>query len=162
MMQKTLNIQDQPFQLSLLDEGDQYPYELLLLADETKEAIDKYLFHCDVYILTRERKVYAVFCLFKESDNVVELKNIAVDESLQGKGVGSILIKEIISIVKKSNVKTLIVGTADCGDAQIRFYERNGFVKYGVRKNFFIENYTLPIVENGVQLVDMVMLKMEL
>ncbi len=29
---------------------DNYPYNLLLLADETTEAINKYLFESDVYI----------------------------------------------------------------------------------------------------------------
>jgi aminoglycoside 6'-N-acetyltransferase I len=51
------------------------------------------------------------------------------------------------------------VGTADCGLAQIRFYERNGFVKYAIRKDFFIKNYELPIYENGQLLKDMIMLK---
>ena len=53
----------------------------------------------------------------------------------------------------------LIVGTADCGLAQIRFYERNGFVKYAIRKDFFIENYEQPIYENGTLLKDMIMLR---
>ena len=44
---------------------------------------------------------------------------------------------------------------------QIHFYEMNGFIKYTIRKDFFIENYDLPIFENGVQLKDMQLLKFE-
>lgn len=138
-----------------------YPYQLLLLADETIEGINKYLFASDVYIvkLSDEKEPIGVFCLYPIDKNTVELKNIAVAESYQRKGIGSILLNEAIRIAKEKEYREIIVGTADCGVGQIRFYERNGFVKYGVRKNFFLEIYEHPIYENGVQLKDMVMLK---
>ena len=41
----------------------------------------------------------------------------------------------------------------------IPFYEKCGFEKSHIIKNFFIKNYDKPIIENGVQLVDMVYLK---
>ncbi|MFD0700375.1 GNAT family N-acetyltransferase [Myroides pelagicus] len=113
-----------------------YPYELLLLADETQEAIDKYLMLSDVYVLKGKDINKAVFCLFKISADVLELKNIAVHTTLQGKGIGSILIEEILTIAQGQGYKELIVGTATCGLDQIRFYERNGFIKYGIRENF--------------------------
>lgn len=62
----------------------------------------------------------------------------------------------------KVTYSKLIVGTADSGIDQIRFYERNGFMKFGLRKNFFIENYELPIIENGIQLKDMILLSYDL
>ena len=138
-----------------------YPYQLLLLADETIEGINKYLFDSDVYTakLFSDEESVGVFCLYLIDKNTVELKNIAVAESYQGKGIGSILLDKATGIAKEKGYREIIVGTADCGIGQIRFYERNGFVKYGVRKNFFLEIYEHPIYENGVQLKDMVMLK---
>ena len=56
----------------------------------------------------------------------------------------------------------IIVGTGDCGISQINFYEKNGFRKYDIRKNFFIDNFEKPIFENGIQLKDMILLKYEL
>lgn len=146
----------------LLKEEEVLPYPLLLLADETVKAIDKYIFDSDVYVLKEGNIELAVFCLYQIDESTVELKNIAVSEELQGKGIGSLLIKEIVNISRGGGYTHLIVGTADTGIDQIRFYERNGFVKYDVRKDFFLENYDEPIIENGVQLRDMIMLEMSL
>ncbi|MGE5107107.1 MAG: GNAT family N-acetyltransferase, partial [Sphingobacteriales bacterium] len=107
-------------------------------------------------------KPIAVFALYKINDTDIEIKNIAVSENLQSKGIGSFLIGEIKRIATKGNYKNIIVGTADSGYRQINFYERNGFSKYDIKKNFFIENYSEPIIENGIMLRDMVMLKMKL
>lgn len=142
-------------------ENKQYPMDLLLLADETIEAIEKYLYDCTVYSVWDGTEEIAVFCLYEHPKSTLEIKNIAVSTAYQNKKVGSFLIEQIKKIAKEQQVKTLVVGTADTGEAQIRFYERNGFVLYDTRKNFFIDNYPAPIFENGKQLVDMVLLKME-
>lgn len=145
----------------LLNDKNEYPYELLLLADETEEAIAKYIHNSKVYVAKNNGNTIAVFCLYELDENTVELKNIAVSESFQNKGIGSRLISFIKELVKVTYSK-LIVGTADSGIDQIRFYERNGFKKFGLRKNFFIENYELPIIENGIQLKDMILLSYDL
>jgi len=41
-------------------------------------------------------------------------------------------------------------------------YKKEGFEVFGVRKNYFVDNYPEPIYENGTQLKDMIMLKKEL
>lgn len=142
----------------LLKKDDELPYDLLLLADETKDAINKYIFESDVYLAKIENKNIGVFCLCRIDDKTVELKNIAVDENYQSKGFGSVFI-DYIKETLKNQFEILIVGTASIGVRQINFYEKNGFVKFDVRKNFFIENYKKPIFENGIQLKDMILLK---
>lgn len=140
---------------------DNFPYEILLLADETKDAINKYLLDSIVYEVTKSGETVGVFCLFEIDKNTIELKNIAVVEKFQNQGIGS----KIISFVKevcKRKFSTIVVGTADCGTSQINFYKKNGFQEFGIRKNFFIENYTDPIYQNGVQLDDMILLKLDL
>ena len=47
------------------------------------------------------------------------------------------------------------------GNAQLRLYEKLGFVRDGVLKGFF-SRYPIPIIENGHLLRDMVMLRQEL
>lgn len=134
------------------------PYELLLLADETTEAIDQYIFSSDIYLLHDGTENIAVMVLHKNNDAELELKNIAVIESYRSKGIGSILINKAKEIACENKYKLLMVGTSDTGFQQIRFYEKNGFVKTGIRKDFFIENYPAPIYENGLQMRDMVLL----
>ena len=154
------NVQDElVFEMIALKEN--YPYELLLLADESVESINKYLFDSIVYGAKYNEKIIAVFCLYEVDKNTMEIKNIAVAEEYQKHGYGS----ECISFIKKiceNKYRRIIVGTGDCGINQINFYEKNGFRKYDIRKNFFVDNFDKPIFEKGIQLIDMVLLKYEL
>ncbi|AZA82564.1 GNAT family N-acetyltransferase [Chryseobacterium lactis] len=142
-----------------IDSGSEIPYELLLLADETAEAIDQYIFNSDIYLLVDGKQKVAVMALYKNSDIELEIKNIAVIEAYRSKGIGSILIQKAKEIAKENHYKTMTVGTSDTGFQQIRFYEKNGFIKKGIRKNFFVENYPSPIYENGLQMRDMIILE---
>jgi Acetyltransferases len=140
------------------------PLKLLLLSDETIEAVEKYIYNSDVYIVRQKRspEPIAVFVLHKISNAQIEIKSIAVLESLQGQGIGSSLLDEIKRIAVADKYKSIIVGTPDTSSRQIHFYEKNGFTKYDVRKDFFIKNYSEPIIENGVLLRDMLMLELKL
>lgn len=136
-----------------------YPMHLLLLADETVEAIEKYVYDSRVYSVWKEEEELAVFCLYPHDAACLEIKNIAVSTAYQNQHIGSFLLEKIKEIARQQNYQTLLVGTSDTGEAQIRFYERNGFVLYDKRKNFFIDHYPEPIFENGKQMIDMVLLK---
>lgn len=152
------------YEISKVQIKDNLPFDLLLLADETVEVIEKYIYDSHVYVVTEKDRPEAigVFALYQISDRQIEIKNIAVLEPLQGQGLGSYLIEEIKRIATTNKYEKIVVGTPDCSFEQIRFYERNGFKKYDVRKDFFIENYPKPIIENGVMLRDMVMLELDL
>ena len=67
----------------------------------------------------------------------------------------------LLEIRDKQFGSELSVGTGD-SPAILRFYERCGFVKSHVVKNFFIDNYDHPMYEDGQQLVDMIYLKRNL
>ena len=150
--------------ISKLQPGINLPFDLLLWADETIDAIEKYIYNSDVYVVKAkgDSRPIAVFALYRVSDTEIEIKNIAVLESLQGRGIGSYLLSEIRRIAEAEKYKSIIVGTPDGSLKQILFYEKNGFTKYDVRKDFFKKNYSEPIIENGVVLRDMVMLRFDL
>lgn len=152
------------YTLRKLQSNDSIPFDLLLLADETIEAIEKYIFDSEVYIASENEQLtpVAVVALYKISEADIEIKNIAVAEKWQRKGIGSCLISEVKKIAIANQYENILVGTADGSSRQIHFYEKNGFVKYAVKKDFFIENYAEPIIEDGVMLRDMVMLKMKI
>lgn len=151
------------YKITKIRPEDDPPFDLLLLADETIEAIEKYIYNSDVYVASESglSKPIAVFVLSKISDTEIEIKNIAVAENSQGTGVGSFLIDQIKAIAFRGGYKSIIVGTPDSAHSQIRFYEKNGFVKYGLKKDFFIKNYPKPIIEDGILLKDMLMLRMK-
>ena len=152
------------WKIAKLQSKKNLPLELLLLADETLEAIEKYIYNSEVYVVKRKDlpEPIAVCALYKLSDTQVEIKNIAVSESLQGRGIGSLLLNDIKRIAAANKYQSIIVGTPEYSSKQVHFYEKNGFRKYDIRKDFFIKNYSAPIVENGIMLRDMVMLKCDL
>ncbi len=132
---------------------------LLLLADEQEDMIDRYLERGTMYVLDDDG-VKAECVVTDEGDGVLEIKNIAVEPSYQNRGYGKQLIEFIVSrYAERYNV--LLVGTGD-SPLTVPFYEQCGFQKSHIIKNFFIDNYDHPIFEMGKQLVDMVYLKRNL
>ena len=133
--------------------------ELLLIADEQISMIEKYLYRGDMFALYDD-DVNAICIVTQEQSGVFEIKNIVTVPKYQRKGYGQHLIAFIIDYYKKFG-NELYVGTGD-SPTILRFYERCGFVKSHVVKNFFIDNYDHPMYENGQQLVDMIYLKRHL
>lgn len=130
--------------------------DLLLLADEQENMIDKYLYRGELFALYDE-DLKSVCVVTKENHGEYELKNLATYKEFQGRGYGSIMVKYIFEYYK-DKCKTMIVGTGD-SPLTIPFYEHCKFKVSHRVKNFFIDNYDEPIFENGVQLVDMVYLR---
>ncbi|MGI6041301.1 MAG: GNAT family N-acetyltransferase [Candidatus Alectryocaccobium sp.] len=132
---------------------------LLLLADEQEDMIDRYLERGIMYIL-EDDGVKCECVITNEGNGILEIKNIATDPEFQGRGYGKILIDYIIN--KYKNQYSIIqVGTGD-SPLTIPFYEKCGFVRSHIIKNFFVDNYDSPIYEGGVQLVDMIYLRRQL
>lgn len=132
---------------------------LLLLADEQENMIDRYISDGTMYILD-DNGVKGVCVVLGVGSDTLEIKNIAIHPNYQRKGYGRTLIDFIIKEYK-GEYSVLQVGTGD-SPITIPFYERCGFIRSHVLKNFFIDNYKTPIYEEGVQLVDMIYLKRNL
>lgn len=141
-------------------ESDKKRYiDLLLLADEQEDMIDRYLERGTMYILD-DGGVKAECVVTEEPNNVLEIKNIAVAPNEQRKGYGKMLINFVAS--KYSGQYSILqVGTGD-SPLTIPFYEKCGFQRSHIAKDFFTQNYDHPIYEGGVQLVDMIYLQKEL
>ncbi len=130
--------------------------ELLLLADEQEDMIDRYLERGTMYVL-EDGGVRAECVVTDEGDGILELKNIAVQPDAQGRGYGKALIDFLIRTYKEQYA-VLQVGTGD-SPSTIPFYESCGFRRHHLVKNFFTDHYDHPIYECGVPLVDMVYLQ---
>ena len=131
--------------------------DLLLLADEQENMIDKYLEKGEMFVL-EDNGIKAECVVTKENEGIYELKNIAVLPAYQRKGYGKRLIDFLFA--RYSDCKVLYAGTGDC-PSTLSFYHQCGFTESHRVENFFIENYDHPIVEDGIRLVDMVYLKKE-
>ena len=129
---------------------------LLLLADEQEDMIDRYL-ERGVMLVLDDDGVKGECVVTDEGDGILEIKNLAVTPEHQRKGYGKALI-EYLADRYRGIYSTLQVGTGD-SPLTIPFYEKCGFVRHHIVKNFFTDNYDHPIYECGVQLVDMVYLR---
>ena len=129
---------------------------LLLLADEQEDMINRYLDKGTMYVLDDDG-VKCECVITDEGNGVLEIKNIATEPEYQGKGYGKALI-DFVATTYKGEYSTLQVGTGD-SPSTIPFYEKIGFIRSHIIKNFFTDNYDHPIYECGIQLVDMVYLR---
>jgi GNAT superfamily N-acetyltransferase len=135
-------------------------FELLLLADEQENMIDKYLERGEMFALYDNDDLKSVCVVTLEKDRTCELKNIATHEAHQGKGYG----KQLLQYIKehyKGRCKTMYVGTGDHSRA-LSFYKHQGFTLSHCVSNFFIDHYDRPIYEDDKQLIDMIYLKIDL
>ena len=133
--------------------------DLLLLADEQENMIDKYLPDGDLFALYDD-DLKSVCVVVPINSETCELKNIATEEKYQGKGYGKALINFIFDYYKYKH-KTMLVGTGETPTI-LSFYEGCGFEKSYRVKNFFTDNYDHPIFDGDIQLVDMIYLKKDL
>ena len=130
--------------------------DLLLLADEQENMIDRYLDKGKMYVLD-DNGIKCECIVTDEGSDVLEIKNIATVPDYQGKGYAKSLIDFIVEKYREQYA-ILQVGTGD-SPLTIPFYEKCGFVRSHIIPNFFTDNYDHPIYEDGVQLVDMVYLQ---
>lgn len=171
------------------------PYDLLLLADETKEIIDSYIYDCSIFMLTKETNIsldplknqvgcldhnspitdknkssldeksivaIGVMAIMKLDTDTLELKNMAIAPHEQSQGFGSDMLSYLKSYARDHHFQKIWVGTADVGYRQHQFYMRNEFEMDHIRKNFFLNNYPVPLIENGLQMKHMLVFQYQL
>jgi N-acetylglutamate synthase-like GNAT family acetyltransferase len=142
-----------------LNKDEEIPYELLLLADEAIEAINKYINDSDIYVAERDDKIIAIYVFQKITNDIIEIKNIAVDLKYQGQRIGTFLLADASERSKLQGFKEIIIGTGDASIRQLQLYQKEGFEIFDVKNRFFLDNYPEPIFENGIKLKHMIMLK---
>ncbi len=133
--------------------------DLLLLADEQEDMVDRYLERGTMYVL-EDNGVKAECVVTDEGGGVLELKNLAVEPAFQGRGYGKAMVDFLVRTYR-GQYTVLQAGTGD-SPSTIPFYETCGFRRHHLVKNFFTEHYDHPICEGGIQLVDMVYLQRDL
>ncbi|HAI77368.1 MAG TPA: GNAT family N-acetyltransferase [Microscillaceae bacterium] len=152
----------QPITFAKLDQHCQIPYELLLLADPSKELIDNYLKQSEIFVAKQTNEIIGVIVLFPLSAETVEIKNIAVKPAFQGQGIGRYLIEKVVQVALLNQQKSICIGTANSSIGQLHLYQKLGFEITDIKRNFFTDNYAEAIYENGIQAKDMLVLTKQL
>ena len=130
---------------------------LLLIGDEEESMINRYLEQSTLFVLYDKGKLVSLCAVIKADSDIIEIKNLATYPQYRNKGYASALL-DFVYDKYKNECKALILGTGE-NEKTLRFYKKRGFTEFGRVRNFFTDNYTHPIFENGKQLVDMIYLK---
>ncbi|WP_277584839.1 GNAT family N-acetyltransferase [Psychrobacillus antarcticus] len=137
---------------------EEYPLELLLLADPSEKFIKQYLERGECYIGEVDGEIVGVFVLLPTRPETVELVNIAVIEQHQGKGFGKALVMNAVNKAKEQGYNVMEVGTGNSSIDQLALYQKCGFRIIGVDIDFFSGRYNEEIIENGILCVDKIRL----
>ncbi len=133
--------------------------DLLLLADPQEDMIYKYLNRGTLFALYDEG-LKTLSVVTEEGPDTCEIKNIATYEAFQNKGYGRKMLEYIFHYYK-NKYDTILVGTGDTPKT-LNFYKSCGFRQSHISVNFFLNNYSEPILEDGKQLIHMIYLKKQL
>ncbi len=106
------------------------------LADHAWEMHDNKSFH---FVAVENKKVVGCVVLFplSETDNQAQLLQMAVETNQQGKGIGKLLIKELVKFAKENDIKAVV---CHARDNAVPFYQSLNF-----------EIYDEPFLEVGIQ-----------
>ena len=106
-----------------LTDKEKVPWRLLLLADPSREIVEKYLKNGSLYVALIDNKIIGEYVLINNSKEAVELKNIAVDKKHQGQGLGKKLVLDAIQKAKELGANVIEVGTGNSSLSQLALYK---------------------------------------
>jgi GNAT superfamily N-acetyltransferase len=145
--------------VEIINENKKDFLDLLFLADEQEDMIDKYLDRGVLFALYDD-DLKSVCVVTDEGNGAFEIQNLATYPQFQKMGYGRYLINYVCDYYKNQG-KIMLVGTGDI-PVSVRFYENSGFAYSHRIENYILEHYDKPIFEDGVQLIDKVYLKRRL
>ncbi|WP_338232968.1 GNAT family N-acetyltransferase [Companilactobacillus muriivasis] len=131
-------------------------YQLFLDADPSRKIVDSYLDRAYKFELMHNDVLLGVLLMLDTRPETVEIVNIAVDESVQNQGLGEKLVRFAIDWAEKRQYHTIEIGTGSTSFAQLYLYQKCGFRVINIDRNFFVDNYDAPIIENKLILKDMI------
>lgn len=106
--------------------------------NDYQKEIEFYFNNQALFSLVDDDSVIGLCCLSYEID-CVEIDYFAIDSKYEGKGVASFFLNEICSLLFNQS-KTILLEVRSDNDKAISLYERNGFKRYRVRKNYYVDN----------------------
>ncbi len=145
-----------------LPQDEKPPMDLLLLADPSEQNIAQYIFESEVYVAVENQNVIGVYVLKEVTPGKVELMNVAVAETHQGKGIGKALVLHAVGRAKLHGMRSIEIGTGNSSIQQLALYQKCGFRLKEIVPDYFNTNYAEPIFGKGIQCRDMVRLQLNL
>ncbi|MGY4000886.1 GNAT family N-acetyltransferase [Aeromonas sanarellii] len=143
---------------------DQLPLALLLEADPAEQRIAAYLpgaWGFAALAGNNGNEVMGACVAGLVGEQTAEIFNIAVTPDPQQQGIGSGLLRFVLTSLAGKGVRRVELGTGSFGH-QLTYYQRHGFRVDAVIKDHFLIHYPEPLMEYGIQHKDMLQLSLAL
>lgn len=79
-------------------------------------------------MLKKEGRLVGAALCYDESTRIW-LKELAVSKSLQGQGIGSLLLKQVFALAGQRGIPTVALGVVSLNPKAVEFYERSGMIR---------------------------------
>jgi predicted N-acetyltransferase YhbS/catechol 2,3-dioxygenase-like lactoylglutathione lyase family enzyme len=137
---------------------------LFEMAEDSASALDSYLDAGEVLVAVDDDRVVGHLQLVDLDHRQCEIKNMAVEPSHRGRGVGRCLIQAALERARAHHRSLVVVATAAADIDNLRFYQRAGFRMRSVERDAFTpaSGYSPQTRVDGIDLRDRVWLDLEL
>lgn len=129
------------YKISLLDINDlEEAYEIEVLTNPSPWSIDNFKSSFEVGhhgLVCKENNKMLGFLIFSPIKPEAHLLSIAVIETQQYKGIGSLLLKSMISQCKAMGINQVFLEVRASNEKAIGFYQKYGFKKDAIRENYY-------------------------
>ncbi len=89
------------------------------------------------YLIAKYENEIVGFAGFLISFPEIELMNIVIKKSERNKGIGTLLLEKIIEISTNQQFEKILLEVNEKNKAAIHLYEKFGFTKIGMRKQYY-------------------------
>ena len=84
-----------------------------------------------------------------------EIARIAVNQKERRKGIGQSLFSHSLQVCREKNITKILLDVRESNLPAIRFYEKNGFKKDGIRKNYYAGTNPENAILMSLNLIEM-------
>ena len=148
-----------------LKHTDEIPYELLLDADPSRKLVDSYMAKGETYLALQGEETAAVCIMVHINDETIEIKNLAVAENMQGRGIGTRMIAFAFETARYKGYKTILIATSTPNIGPLYLYQKMGFEYDYIVKHYFdnhAEYYEGELSDNGIRCNHLIVLSKKL
>lgn len=138
---------------------------MFLLADDSEQEVRSYYQMGDLFALRdADGTTRGIVLAIATGHGVIEIKSIAIASGLQRRGLGTKMIRLVLSELRARVARKVTVGTGNSSIGEIAFYQKAGFRLWRIERDYFSESrgYRKGIEENGIPLRDLVWLDLDL